>query len=280
MKQVANARRAWLRIVAVGLLVLLGTAVGSGAWTTLLMLNIRDGGRWPWSALAMAVVLGLAWLYFQGRGWPRTTAAARRRGLRANRIPRDFFVDALIAGGLSLIAIGGFWIVAFQSGLMQGNPVQDFSPYRWPMIVGTIAMAAIAGSVIEEAGFRGYFQGALERLASAPIAIGATALLLAPGHMLTQGFALPTFVFYLSVDAMLGTMAYLTNSILPGIVVHAVGLALFFGCVWPYDATRAIGTAALSDHWFWIHVVQVALFAVLAVRGFRRLAARPRTQEA
>ena len=278
MKEPVRTPRAWLRLLGVAVLALLGTALVSGIWAALLTLNLHSSTRWPWSALAMGALLALAWNYFAGHGWPRSGAAARARGLRANRIPSAFFADALIAGTLALIAIAGLWIVAFQTGLMQGNRLPDYSPYPWPMIVATLAMAAIVGGVSEEAAFRGYFQGALERLVSAPIAIGATALLLAPGHAATQGFALPTFVFYLVVDAMLGTIAYLANSILPGIVVHSIGLAIFFALIWPFDTARVAGVDALRDHWFWIHAGQVVLFSILALRAFRRLAARPRSQ--
>ena len=93
MKEPIRSRNAWLRLLGLALLVLVGTALASVIWTTLLTLNLRGTTRWPWSALAMSVVLTLAWFYFNGRGWPASGAAARRRGLRANRIPAPFFAD-------------------------------------------------------------------------------------------------------------------------------------------------------------------------------------------
>jgi hypothetical protein len=74
-------------------------------------------------------------------------------------------------------------------------------------------------------------------------------LLLAPRHALTQGFVWPTLVFYLFADVMLGVLAYLTQSILPGIVVHAIGLLTFFTLVWPNDATRRLAVSGGSDAW-------------------------------
>ncbi len=136
-----------------------------------------------------------------------------------------------------------------------------------------IVTAAVMGAVTEEGAFRGYAQGLFERRWSPLVAIGVTALLLAPGHAATQGLALPTFVFYLLVDVMLGVTALLCESILPGIAIHAAGLAAFFGWIWPNDATRLIGAAAWSAAWFWVHVAQIVIFSVASVVAYRRLAA-------
>lgn len=79
-----------------------------------------------------------------------------------------------------------------------------------------LIMASLVSSLPEEAGFRGYFQGSLERWLSSPVAILGVAVVMAPEYALTQGFVWPTLVFYLFVDIMLGTMAYITRSIVPG----------------------------------------------------------------
>jgi membrane protease YdiL (CAAX protease family) len=262
-----------LKLVWAAVLTLVLTGLASGVWAGLLTLNLNTSPALPWAAVAMACVLWLAWKYADGRWWPQRTSAARHRLLRARRIDASAFTLALVAGGLSLVALAGVWILSFQSGLMRGNALPDFSQYPLQSVVAVLVMAAVVGGVTEEAGFRGYFQSLLERSYPAWVSIVVTALLLAPGHAATQGFAWPTFVFYLLVDAMLGTTAYLCNSILPGIVVHAAGLAMFFALIWPNDAQRTVGAAALDDHWFWLHAAQVVVFAALAMAAYRRLAA-------
>jgi hypothetical protein len=132
------------------------------------------------------------------------------------------------------------------------------------------------GAATEEAAFRGYLQSLLERRTSGAAAIVVTALCLAPGHASTQGFAWPTFAFYLVVDVMLGTVANLCDSILPAIAVHAAGLAAFFTLIWPDDPRRIVGAAALHDLWLWTHLAQAVIFTGLALLAFRRLAALPR----
>ena len=115
-----------------------------------------------------------------------------------------------------------------------------FSKYS-PFTVGLLlATSAILGGVVEEAGMRGYLQGTLERAVPAPAAIVIVALVMAPGHALSQGFVWNTVLFYLVVDVVYGTTAYLTQSILPGIAAHAAGLFVFFAFIWPRDEARPV----------------------------------------
>src|SRR5207248_320621 len=110
---------------------------------------------------------------------------------------------------------------------------------------------------------------ALEARELSPIAVVIlSAIVIAPAHGLTQGFQWPTIVFYLLVDSMLAVMAYLTRSILPGIVVHCFGLLVFFSLIWPNDAHRNLD----HDTWFWIHAIQAVVFAALSIFSFVRLA--------
>jgi membrane protease YdiL (CAAX protease family) len=267
-------------VVWTGLLALV-LSIGTGAvWAALLLTNLRTDPGVPWSVAVMALLLWLMWAYLGGRGRPHSTAEARRRFLRARRVPRPVFVWALVAGGLSLAALTGLWPVLFQLVRMQGNPLPDFSRYPLTTVVLAIAMGSLATAVAEEAGFRGYFQSALEARVAAPLAILIAALVMAPGHGLTQGFGWPTVLFYLLVDGMLGLIAYLTGSILPGLLVHVTGLVIFFTLIWPYDAARPLVTEAGADAWFWLRVMQIVLFAALALLAFRKLALTARSSRA
>jgi hypothetical protein len=90
---------ALLKLVWAAVLTLVIAAVVSGLWAGLLTLNLHTAPALPWAAAVMAVVLWLAWLYADGRGWPRRTAAARRALLRARRIDSGAFVLARCAAG-------------------------------------------------------------------------------------------------------------------------------------------------------------------------------------
>jgi membrane protease YdiL (CAAX protease family) len=260
------------RIIGAAFAALAATMGISGVWAALLSANLRDSVDWPWSVVVMAAVLWLAWRYAGGWGWPTSTAPTRRTLRRANAVSARIWVVALLAGTLSLVALFGVWIVLFQTGSMRGNTLPEFARYPWRTVIAVIAMAALVGAVAEETAFRGYLQGLLERRWRAWLAIPISALTLLPGHAATQGLAWSTAVFYLLVDGMLGTTACLCDSILPGIVIHAAGLTTFFLWVWPADARRIVGSAAVHDPWFWVHVVQILICAPLAVVAFGRLA--------
>ncbi len=261
-----------LMVVGSGILALLLTLFVQGIWSILLVTNLVSSPTIPWAVLVMALLLWLIWQYLNGRWWPASTSEARHRYLRARPIPQEVFIWAFVAGMLSIAALTGFWIVLFQLVKVPGNALPDFSSYPLLPVALVLLMASIVGGVTEEAGFRGYLQSTLEREVGGPAAIVIAALVIAPGHGLTQGFVWPTLLFYFFVDVMFGVAAYLTKSILPGIAVHTIGLLTFFTLVWPHDAARRLVSEGGADTWFWIHVVQVLIFTPLAILAFRRLA--------
>jgi membrane protease YdiL (CAAX protease family) len=257
----------WTGLVAI--IVALGTA---GIWTGLLASNLRSNPAIPWSVGVMALILWVLWQYLGGRWAPRRTAAARRAALRARPLPRPVLAWAIGAGLLALVALAGFWVVLVRLVAVPAHALPDYTRYPPLTVALVLAMAALAGGVTEEAGFRGYFQGALERTVGGPAAILIAAAVMAPAHAMTQGFVWPIVLFYLCVDAMLGMTAYLTQSILPGLVTHSLGLLTFFALIWPRDPARRLVWDGGADPWFWLHSGQALLFAALALLAFRRLA--------
>ena len=225
----------------------------------------------PWAVVPMALVLWAAWSSLGGQwGLPRSKAA-RAAYLRATPRRRR---DGVGAGGrpLGIVALAGFWIVLHELVRTPSNPMANVSHYPLLTLLVALAMAAIAGGVSEEAAFRGYFQGTLEKHGLGWGAVVVAALVMAPEHAQTQGFVWPNMLFYLLVDVMLGALAYLTKSIRPGVVVHVVGLFVFFAIVWPGDAARPMFTADGDQTWFWVHVGQTVVFALLSLAAFVRLA--------
>lgn len=264
---VQNLKVLWVALFALALTMLAG-----GVWSALVVVNLQSNQNLPWAVPVMAVLLWLVWQYLGGRWWPASTSQTRRRCLRARAVSGPAFAWAMVAGGLSIVCLAGLWIVLLRLVKVHGNPLPDFSQYPVHTVVLVIGMASLVAAVAEEAGFRGYLQGMLEQKVSAPLTILITTLAIAPGHGSTQGFAWPTILFYLCVDAMLGTMAYLTSSILPGIVIHAAGLVVFFSLIWPNDPARPLVESSGADLWFWVHVAQTIVFGALAVLAFRQLA--------
>ncbi len=255
-----------------GVFAVLMTAVVSGVWAALLIANLRLSPAIPWSAAIMALLLWALWSFLGGRWGASRSGEARRRLLRAGPLSPRVMASALIAGLCWIVFLAGFWIVLHRLVAAPANRLPDFSRTPLVMLIATLAMASLAGAVAEEAGFRGYFQGTLERQGLGWVSILVSALVMAPEHALTQGFVWPTMLFYLLVDAMLGALAYITGSIRPGIVVHAVGLLVFFAVVWPHDKQRGLIWTHGPDLWFWVHAGQAVVFAMLSGVAFVHLA--------
>jgi membrane protease YdiL (CAAX protease family) len=261
-----------LGVVSSAIVGIVVALVPGGIWTELLGANLALSPAILWAVAMMALLLWLLWQYLGGRWGPDSTAEARRVALRARRVPRGVFSWALLAGLLSIASLAGLWTVLFQLARLPSRALVHYSTYPFFTVALALVMASLVSSLPEEAGIRGYFQGALERRVGAVAAILIPALVIAPGHAITQGFVWPTLVFYLCTDVMLGVMAYLTGSIVPGIVVHSLGLLVFFTLVWPGDMIQQLVSAGSANLWFWIHVAQVVVFAALAILAFLRLA--------
>lgn len=257
---------AWSAILA-----LLILAFGQGMWGALLVTNLKTNPAIPWAVPLMAVVLWLMWKYLGGSWWPRSTSEARRRYLRANRVPGEVLGWSLAAGVLSIVALAGYWIILFQLVRMSPNVLPDFSSYPLLTTALAIGMASLVSPITEEAGFRGYCQRILEREFSGVVAVGISSFLFALAH-LTHGFFWPKLLVYFLVGVVFGVTAYLTQSTLPALPVHIIGDMIFFILVWPHDAGRNLVWESGVDKWFWIHAGQAALFTMLALPAFLRLA--------
>jgi membrane protease YdiL (CAAX protease family) len=259
-------------VVWSGALAFVLTVVAGGVWTVLLISNVATSPAIPWAVVVMALLLWLMWQYLGGKWGPQSTSEARRRYLRARPLSGQVFAWALVAGLLSIVALVGFWIVLFQLVKIPARVLQNFSGYPLLTVTLVLVMAALVSSLAEEVGFRGYFQGILEQQVSGPVAIVIAALLIAPAHGLTQGFVWPILLWYFFADVMFGAMAYFTKSILPGIVVHSIGLLIFFTLVWSYDAQRRLVWETGANTGFWIAAAQAIIFTVLALLAFSELA--------
>jgi membrane protease YdiL (CAAX protease family) len=264
--------RAVLECVWTGLFAVVFTGLVSGVWAGFLITNLKLTPAVPWAVVPMALVLWAAWSFLGGQWGFQRSKTARAAYLRAGPLPRATMLWAIGAGLLAIVALAGFWIVLHALVRTPTNPLANVSQYPLVTVIVAFAMAGISGGVSEEAAFRGYFQGTLEKHGLGWGAVVIAALVMAPEHAQTQGFVWPNMLFYLLVDVMLGALAYLTKSIRPGVVVHSIGLFVFFMLVWPRDAARPMLAAAGDHTWFWIHVGQTAVFALLSLAAFAKLA--------
>jgi membrane protease YdiL (CAAX protease family) len=261
-----------LAVLWSGILGFVVIVFGAGVWAALVTSNLTHSPAIPWSVPTMALILWAMWRYLGGKWWPNSTSEARQRLMRPRPVSGKVFVWALLAGAPSIVAFAGFWIVMFHLVKMPGNALPDFSKYPMLTVALMIGMGSLAAPLTEEPAFRGYCQVILEREFRSPIAVVISSVLFALAHGPTQGFLWPKLLFYFLVGVVFGTTAYLTQSILPAIPVHIMGLLVFFTLVWPHDASRRLIWQGGADAWFWIHSAQALIFAALAVLAFFRLA--------
>jgi len=214
----------WRRLPVVVRAILAGTVVTSAGtlpWAWLVSENLRHGRAVPWAVVPTAIYLWFYWRYLQGAGWPRATADARRTSLRANRLSGDVWSAALMAGVLGLVALVFFMQV--WGRLVRLPQQQDVDPATVPLV--TLAFSLVMGSLVagfaEEAGFRGYMQGPIERRHGPVVAILVTGTLFGFAHFTHPEVSLRLMPFYLFVATMYGGLAWLTNSIWPSLVIHA-----------------------------------------------------------
>jgi hypothetical protein len=86
---------------------------------------------------------------------------------------------------------------------------------------------------VEEAAFRGYMQRPIERRHGPAIAILASGAYFGVGHFTHHpDSVLAMMPYYLAVAGIYGGLAYATDSILPGLVLHAGGDVLVLNRLW------------------------------------------------
>lgn len=260
--------------------VLIGMGVmlaGTVPRNILFFANFRRYPGLPWAIPVTALYLWLFWEYLRGKGPPHSSSETRRLALRANRVPPSIWAWSLLAGGLGIVALVlALWLV---------NRLLVVPPQRLPdlthvpsttVLALLLAGAPVAG-IVEEAAFRGYMQGPIERRYGLMVAILITGTMFAVAHL---DFTLVLWPYYLAVAAIYGTVTHLTNSILPAVVLHTCGNLYSNIDLWWHGQAEwqaSLGSAALvwttgPDKMFWSTAVGFLLASAATLWAYRSLA--------
>jgi membrane protease YdiL (CAAX protease family) len=262
------------RTVVIGMLVMFA---GTIPRNIIFAANLRILPGFPWAVPATAVYLWFFWRYLRGAGPPASTANLRRASLRAHPVSGIVWAWSLLAGGLGIIALVlALWIA---------NRLVNLPPQKLPNLAGVpnstvlslLLMAAPVAGIIEEAAFRGYMQGPIERRCGITIAILITGTLFAVAHL---DFTFILWPYYVAVAAIYGVVTYLTNSILPAVVLHTCGNLYSNIDLWLHGQAEwqaTSGSAALiwetgPDKQFWARTVAFLIVTTLAVCAYFQLA--------
>jgi membrane protease YdiL (CAAX protease family) len=264
--------RALLAAVAV-------TGTTTVVWGVLIQSNLRFSPRQPWAAVIMAVFLVFYWKFLKGWGWPQSTAATRRAGLRAESLSSSVWRWSLVAGGLGLAASIALFILSHRLIRWPQPPPSDLSHVPFITLLPSLIMSAMVAGIGEEAGFRGYMQGPLERRYGPAVAIAITSIVFGLAH-LTHGAFLPAILFDIGWGALYGLLTYRSGSIVPAIVLHSSADALEFIAAWKFPPATPAPLVWVSgpDALLWFNCVSAVLLGGASVWAFRRLArTRPNT---
>jgi membrane protease YdiL (CAAX protease family) len=282
----------WQRLPVVMRAILAGAAVaaaGTIPWAFLVEANIRWAPGVPWTVIPAALYLRLFWRYARGYGWPRWTADARRSSARVNDMSQELWGTALVAGWLGLIAISLFQQMMNRLVILpEGQPLQQLGIPPLSLLT-LVTMGSLVAGVVEEIAFRGYIQGPIDRRHGPIAGILITATLFAFVHFTHREVTFLVLPYLIGAGVVYGAVAYLTDSIVPGMVLHTVG-DVFLGFVavmsggseWRgmaaaqplvrdtgIDAEFALGVAGF------LATAILSVFAFLSLARGRRSLARP-----
>jgi membrane protease YdiL (CAAX protease family) len=188
-------------------------------WASLFILNSRVLPTVPWS-----VPIGLLWLwlifrYFNGRGWPESTAKNRRQAMGAQPPTSTQWLWSLAYFPLFFAFLTALINVVYRFVVIPEDNY-DLSMFPWWSLYPCLVMLSVNAGVSEEAGFRGYMQGGLEKRYGPAVAIGITSITFWLVHFNhASGPARAALLVGMSVG--LGALTYCAGSIWPAIVTHA-----------------------------------------------------------
>lgn len=270
------------RAVLIGVLVVLA---GTIPRNLIFAANLRYYASVPWAVPLTAVYLWFFWRYLNGAGPPESTAEERRTSLRANRVAGRVWTWALLAGGLGIVALVLALRVANRLVVLPQQQLPDLAQVPKLTVLALLLMAAPVAGIVEEAAFRGYMQGPIERRYGLAVAILITGTMFAVAHL---DFTLILWPYYLAVAAIYGTVTYLTDSILPAVVLHTGGNIYSNLDLWLHGQAEwqaSSGPTTLiwktgADRSFWFSSLALLIVTAGTVWGYFRLARATRKSPA
>ena len=259
--------------VLVGMVVLI---VGTMPRNLFFAANLRLYPNLPWAVPLTALYIWFFWRYIRGSGPPDSTSEARRNSLRAQGISGRVWAWSLVAGGLGIVALVLALQVANRLVLLPPQTLPDLGNVPESTVVALLLMAAPVAGIVEEAAFRGYMQGPIERRHGLVVAILITGTMFAIAHL---DFTLILWPYYVAVAAIYGAVTSLTGSILPAVVLHTSGNIYSNVDLWRHGQAEwqaASGPTVLiwqsgPDASFWMSSVTLFIVGTAMVWAFARL---------
>jgi membrane protease YdiL (CAAX protease family) len=263
-----------VQAVLIGMLVMIA---GTIPRNLIFAANLRVFPVVPWAVPLTAIYLWFFWRYLDGAGPPDSTAEERRMSLRAHRVAGRIWAWALLSGGLGIVALVLALRIANRLVVLPQQQLPDLGQVPKGTLLALLIMAAPVAGIVEEAAFRGYMQGPIERRYGLAVAILITGTMFAVAHL---DFTLILWPYYVAVAAIYGSVTYLTKSILPAVVLHTAGNLYSNFDLWLHGQAEwqaAPGASSLiwktgADASFWISSLALLVVTIGMAWSYFRLA--------
>jgi membrane protease YdiL (CAAX protease family) len=227
----------------------------------------------PWSAALMGAYLWLYIRFLDGKLWPGRSADERPARLRWRCVSRRAWFWSLLAGALAFASLIAARAVIGRMIELPREPAPDVSQYPRVAVILLVFMSALVAGIAEEAGFRGYMQVPIERSHGFAVAVLISGFCFALFHFTHSWMAIALVPAYMIISLVYGSLAFVNDSILPNVVLHAGGnfiggLMLLYA---PRQESPPLVWSSGTDGRFWVELTVAIALAAAACLAFRRL---------
>lgn len=253
--------------------VIIGTAVY--AIGTIIWLPIISLIPMP---LSFFIMIGVFWVYlkyFSGSWGPKFTVESRKDNFRSIHLPYKIWKWSLLASFTVIVVIQASMVLTFRFVEFPSETFYlgiDYDLYPIWAVLGFIVFAALVAGIFEEVGFRGYMQVPLEKRYGSRTAIGIVAIIFTVLHF-NQAWAPSAIVILLEAGLLFGILAYLCDSLIPGIIAHVLTDIIAYSFWWSGLAgeqkLETIMTTGIDLHfilWILILIVSFGSFCIISLR--------------
>jgi len=277
-----RVRDAWRRLpplVRAPLVAWIVLTVGTTLGALPLLGNVRLLRGVPWALPATIAVMALFWLYVTGYGPPASTRELRRQVTRDKRLsPPMWRALPLLIVPATIAAVSLRLLMPSLVPVDAPKLSIDLAGLPTATLVGLLLSLALSAGIAEEVAFRGYLQKPLEETYGLLPALLLTGIAFWIAHADKVSWShLP---FHLFASIVLGLTVYVTRSLLPAIIGHALVDALMLSVyvfrkpdfawamlrarpLWETPSAMALPVVIAAA----VFIVSATLFAIAARRG-------------